>query len=87
MVSCKDGVRQLIKMLMTIGTLIALACRFCVIKAALADLFGLTSWALDTVWPAQIADNLITLHIIDQILDIDLHCWTPIIGWGMGSRQ
>src|SRR5262249_30049436 len=39
------------------------------------------------VWPAQIAYRLITLHIINQILDIDLHRWTPVRGWDMGWHQ
>ena len=54
-------------------TLIALTGRLRVIKAALDDLVGLTRWAGDTIWPAQLTDGLITLDIIDEILDIDLH--------------
>ena len=76
----KDGVGEIIRACVTVGTLIALACRFGVIKAALDNLCGLTSWARDAVWPAQIADSLIALDIIDQILDIDLHRWTPVRG-------
>src|SRR5215510_8535711 len=57
-----------------------LACRFGVIKAALDNLCGLTSWARDAVWPTQIADGLITLHIIDQLRDIDLQGRTPVMG-------
>ena len=78
MMSGKNGVCQIIKAFVTVGTLIALTCGFRVIKTALNDLFGLTRWALDTVWPAQLAYRLITLNIIDQMLDIDLHHWTPI---------
>jgi hypothetical protein len=60
------------------GTLIALTGRFRIIKATLDDLYGLTRGSLDAVWPAQLADGLIALHIIDQILDIDLHRRTPV---------
>jgi hypothetical protein len=35
------------------------------------------------VWPAQLADGLITLHIIDEMLDVDLHGWTPVRDRGM----
>src|SRR5215471_2070334 len=87
MMSCKNGVCQVIKARVTIGTLIALTGRLRVIKATLNDLFGLTRWAVDAVWPAQIAYRLITLNIIDQILDIDLHRWTPVRGWDMGWHQ
>jgi len=85
--SCKNGVSQIIKAFVTVGTLIALTCGFRVIKAALDDLFGLTRWALDAVGPAQLADGLITLNIIDQILDIDLQRWTPVMGWEMGCGE
>src|SRR6266849_4345775 len=87
MMSCKNGVSQIIKACVTVATLIALTCGFRVIKAALDDLCGLTRWALDAVWPAQLADGLITLHIIDQILDIDLQRWTPGMGWDMGCGE
>jgi hypothetical protein len=85
--SGKDGVRQIIKACVTVGTLIALTCRFRVIKAALDGPCGLTRWARDTIWPAQLADGLITLHIIDQILDIDLQRWTPVMGWEIGCGE
>ena len=64
-------------------TLIALTGRFRVIKAALDDLVGLTRWAGDTIWPAQLMDGLITLDIIDKILDIDLHggLLSEIVEW------
>ena len=68
---------------MTSVTLIALAGQFCVIKAALHDLLGLTRGTRDAVWPAQCAYGLITLTIIDQILDIDLQRWTPVRVWEM----
>src|SRR6266446_2638971 len=87
MMSSKNGVGQIIKALMTSVTLIALPGQFCVIKSALNDLLGLTRGTLDAVWPAQLADGLITLHIIDQILDIDLHRWTPVMGWERGCDE
>ena len=68
-------------------TLVALAGGFRVITAALDDLFGLTRGAGDTVWPASFAYGLITLNLIDQLRDIDLHHWTPARGWNMGCHQ
>src|SRR5262244_3049135 len=73
MMSGKDGVGHIIKAFVTVVTLIALTGRLRVIKAALDDLGGLTRWAGDTIWPAQLTDGLITLDIIDEIRDIDLH--------------
>jgi hypothetical protein len=67
----KDGVGQIIKALVTVVTRIALMGRLCVIKATLDDLLRCTRGARDAVWPAQLADGLIALYIIDQILDID----------------
>src|SRR5262249_27713041 len=87
MMSRKNGVCQVIKACVTVGTLIALTGQLRVIKATLDDVFELTRWAVDAVWPAQIAYRLITLNIIDQILDIDLHRWTPVRGWDMGWHQ
>jgi hypothetical protein len=52
MMSCKDGVGQIIKTCVTVGTLLALACRFCVIKAAHDGLFGLARWTFDALRPA-----------------------------------
>ena len=83
----KNGVSQIIKTGVTVGTRIALPGGFRVIKATLDDLCGLTSWALDAVWPTQLADGLITLHIIDRMLDIDLQPWTPVMGWEMGCGE
>ena len=80
MMAGKNGVGQIIKAGVTGVTLIALTGRFRVIKTALDDLFGFTRGTCYAVWPAQFADSLITLNIIDQILDIDLQCWTPVMG-------
>ena len=81
--SGKDGVRQIIKAFVTVVTLRALTGRLRVIKAALDDLVGLTRWAGDTIWPAQLTDGLITLDIIDEIRDIDLHggLLSEIVEW------
>ena len=87
MMSGKDGVSQIIKAFMAVTTLIALTCRFRVITTTLDDLCGLTRGAGDAVWPASFADRLITLHIIDQILDVDLHRWTPVRVRDMGCHQ
>ncbi len=74
----KDGVSQIIEAFESVVTFIALTGRFCVVKAALDDSFGLTGRAVNTFWPGQLAYGLITLNIIDQILDIDLHRRTPV---------
>src|SRR5262245_60356406 len=78
MMASKNGVGQIIKARVTVGTFIALTGGFRVVKAALDDLLGLTQWARDAVRPAQLADGLITLRIIDQVRDIDPHSWTPV---------
>jgi hypothetical protein len=84
MMSRKNGVGQIIKASATVVTLIALTGRFCVIKTALDHVFGLTRGALDTIGPAQLANRLIILRIIDEILDVDLHDWTPGKDHGIG---
>jgi hypothetical protein len=84
MMAGKDGVGEIIKTCVAVGTLLALTGGFRVVKAALDDLLGLTRGARDAVGPAQLADGLITLHIIDQILDINLHRWTPVWDQGRG---
>src|SRR5262245_10383429 len=87
MMSGKNSVGQIIKARVTVVTLIALTGGFRVIKATLDDLLGLTRRTGNAVWPAQLADGLITLGIIDQILDIDRHSWTPIRARDIGYRQ
>jgi hypothetical protein len=84
MMAGKDGVGEIIKTCVAVGTLLALTGGFRVVKAALDDLLGLTRGARDAVGPAQLADGLITLHIIDQILDLNLHRWTPVWDQGRG---
>jgi hypothetical protein len=80
MMSCKNGVGQIIKAGIAVVALLALAGRFRVVEAALDDLGGLTRWTRNAVWPAQLADGLIALHIINETLDIDLQHWTPVRG-------
>src|SRR5262249_18176747 len=87
MMSRKDSVSQIIKALVTVVTLVALTGGFRVITATLDDVFGLTRGAGDAVWPASCADRLIAPHLIDQILNVDLHRWTPVRGWNMGWDQ
>src|SRR5712691_8130234 len=87
MMSCKNGVGQVIKACVTVGTRIALTGRLRVIKATLDDVFGLTRGTHDAVGPAQLTNRLITLDIIDEILDVDLHGWTPVRARGRGCRQ
>ena len=80
MMSCKNGVGQIIKAGIAVVALIVLACRVRVVEATLDDLGGLTLWTRHAVWPAQLADGLIALHIINETLDIDLQHWTPVRG-------
>jgi hypothetical protein len=87
MMASKNGVGQIIKACVTAVTLITLTGGFRVIKAALDDLCGLTRWTCYAVWPAQLAYGLITLTIINQMLDIDLHRWTPVWVRDMGCHQ
>src|SRR5438874_557400 len=87
MMSSKDGVGQVIKACVTVVTLIALTGRFRIIKAALDHMFRLTRRTLDAIRPAQRTNRLITLHIIDEIFDVNLHGWTPVRDRGMGWRQ
>jgi hypothetical protein len=61
-------------------TRIALTGGFRIIKAAPDHMGRLTSGTLDATGPAQFANGLITLDIIDEILDVDLHGWTPVRG-------
>jgi hypothetical protein len=71
----------------TVGTFLALTGRLCVIKAACDAVCGRTRWAVEAVWPAQIAYRLLPLNLIDQMLDIDLHRWPPGRGWDLGWHQ
>jgi hypothetical protein len=87
MMASKDGVGQIIKACVAVVTLIALTGGFRVIKTALDDMLGLTRRAVNALWPAQFTNGLITLCIIDEILDVDLHRWTPVRGWNMGWYQ
>jgi hypothetical protein len=87
MMSSKDGVGQVIKTFVAVVALLALTGRFRVIKATLDDVFGLTRGTRNAVGPAQLTNRLITLDIIDEILDVDLHGWTPVRARGMGCRQ
>src|SRR6266853_6466373 len=73
MMSSKDGVGQVIKAFVTVVILIALTGRFRVIKAALDHMFRLTRGTLDAIRPAQLTNRLITLHIVDEMLDVNLH--------------
>src|SRR5215813_12938668 len=87
MMSSKDGVGQVVKAFVTVVTLIALTGRFHVIKAVFDHLLRLTRGTLDAIRPAQLTNRPITLHIIDEIRDGNLHGWTPIRDRGMGWRQ
>src|SRR5712691_10431483 len=87
MMSGKDGVSQIIEACVTVMTLIALPGGFRVIKATLDDMLRRTRGARNAVWPAQLADGLITLYLIDEMLDVDLHGWTPVRDRSMRCRQ
>src|SRR5262249_15127970 len=87
MMASKDGVGQVIKAFGAVVTLIALTGWFRIIKATLDDVFGLTRGTRDAVGPAQLTNSLITLHIIDETLDVDLHDWTPVRDRSMRCRQ
>src|SRR6266446_3728902 len=87
MMSSKDGVGQVIKACVTVVALRALTGRFRVIKATLNNLLRLTRGTHNAVGPAQLTNRLITLHLVDEILDVDLHGWTPVRDRGMGCRQ
>jgi hypothetical protein len=76
----KNSVGQIIEAFVTVVTLIALTSWFRVVKATLDDLVRLTRGARNAIWPAQLADGLIALGIINEILDVDLHGWTPVRG-------
>src|SRR5437763_10969988 len=85
--SGKDRVGQIIKTLVTAVTLIALTGRFRVITATLDDLCQLTRGAHNAVGPAQLADRLITVYIIDEVLNVTLHGWTPLKDRSMRCGQ
>src|SRR5712664_727657 len=87
MMSSKDRIGQIIKAFITVVTLITLTSRFCIIKAAFDHMLRLTRGTPDAIGPAQLANGLITLHVIDEMLDVDLHGWTPVRDRGMGCRQ
>jgi hypothetical protein len=79
----KNSVRQIIKASVPVMTLITLTGGFGIIKAPLDDLYGLTRGTRDALWPVDLADGLITLHIIVEIFDSDLHCGTSVRDHGM----
>jgi len=87
MMSGKYGVGQIIKACVTTVTRIALTSGFRVIKATLDDVLRRTRGTRDAIRPAQLADGLITLDIIDETLDVDLHGWTPVSSWNMACHQ
>src|SRR5438105_15966666 len=87
MMSSKDRVGQIIKSFITVGTLITWTSRFCIIKAAFDHMLRLTRGTCDAVGPAQLTNGLITLHVINEMLDVNLHDWTPVRDRKMGWRQ
>src|SRR5215475_8257680 len=87
MMSSKDGVGQIIKTCVTVVTCIASTSWFRVIKATLNNLLRLTRGTHNAVGPAQLTNRPITLHLVDEILDVDLHGRTPVRDSGMRCRQ
>src|SRR5262245_43445816 len=87
MMSSKDGVGQVIKAFVAVVALIALTGRFRVIKATPDDVFRLTRGTHNAVGPAQLTNRLITLHLVDELRDVDLHGWTPVRDRGMECHQ
>src|SRR2546428_12337248 len=87
MMSSKDRVGQIIKAFITVVTLITLTSRFCIIKAAFDHMLRLTRGTCNAIGPAQLTNGLITLHVIDEMLDVNLHDWTPVRDRKMGWRQ
>src|SRR5262245_19679367 len=87
MMSSKDGVGQIIKTFVTVVTFIALTSWFRVIKATLNNLFRLTRGTPNTIGPAQLTNRLITLHLVDELRDVNLHGRTPVRDRGIGCRQ
>src|SRR5262245_44522898 len=87
MMASKNRVGQIIEAFVTVVTLIALTSRFRVVKATHDDVLRRTRGARDAIRPAQFADGLITLDIINETLDVDLHGWTPVRDRRMGSHQ
>src|SRR2546428_4546561 len=87
MMSSKDRVGQIIKAFITVVTLITLTSRFCIIKAAFDHMLRRTRGTGDAIGPAQLTNGLITLHVIDEMLDVNLHDWTPVRDREMGWRQ
>src|SRR5215813_6403401 len=83
MMSSKDRVSQIIKVCVTVVTLITLTGWFRVIKAALDDMLRRTRGTCDAIGPAQLTHSLITLHVIDELRDVNLHGWTPVRDGGM----
>jgi len=87
MMPSKDRVSQVIKAFITIMTRIALTGRFGVIKATLDDMLRLTRGTPDAIGPSQLTNALITLHVIDEIFEVNLHVWTPVRDGGIRCRQ
>src|SRR5262249_14940217 len=87
MMARKDGVGQIIKTFVTVVTCIALTSWFRVIKATLHNLLRLTRGTPNAIGPAHLTNRLITLHLVDEILDVDLHGRTPVRDRGIGCRQ
>src|SRR5262245_62022952 len=83
----KNSVGQIIKACVTVVTLIALTSGFRIVKATLDEVVRRTRGARNAIRPAQLADGLITLDIIDEMRDVDLHSWTPVRDHGMGWYQ
>src|SRR5262245_3598744 len=87
MMAGKNRVSKIIEAFVAVVTLRALTSGFRSIKAALDDVLRRTRGTGDAIWPTQLPHGLITLDVIDQVCDMDLHRWTPVRDHRMGGHQ
>ena len=71
MVAFKDGPGKIVKVASTRFALVLLSMFLRLVMTIFDDVFAAAKSAPHTLWPAQLANFLITLRIIDEVLDID----------------
>jgi hypothetical protein len=67
----ENGPGQVIEVLLTDLALIALTLRLGRIVALFGDRYGVAMGTRDTLGPAQLADGLEALQVVDEVLDVD----------------
>ena len=67
--------------------LIALTGRFGITKARLDHVLRRTRGTCNAIGPTPLANGLITLRVIDEILDVALLVWTPVRDGGLRWRS